>query len=51
MTTQNTNPEDRNIIEDLTVSEAETANVKGGGAVEYLLVIDGIKGESDDTRK
>ena len=51
MTTQNTNPEDRNVIEDLTVSETETAKVKGGGFVDHLLVIDGVKGESDDTRK
>ena len=32
MTTQNTNSEDREIIEDLTVSETETGKVKGGAS-------------------
>lgn len=52
MTTQNTNPEDRNVIEDLTVSETETENVKGGHASDrYLLDLSGVKGESEDVRK
>lgn len=51
MTTPNTKPENAVVIEDLTVSESETANVKGGAAVDFLLVVDGVKGESDDTRR
>jgi hypothetical protein len=38
-----------NVIEDLTVGEIETTNIKGG-ATDYLLVIDGIKGESSPRR-
>ncbi|HSB26479.1 MAG TPA: hypothetical protein VLE19_01430 [Pyrinomonadaceae bacterium] len=49
MTTENTQqPADK--IEDLTVIETETANVKGGAAVDYLLQIDGIQGESTEDR-
>jgi hypothetical protein len=33
------------IIEDLTLNETETANIKGGPS-DYLLEIDGIIGES-----
>ena len=40
-------PEDRSAIEDLTVSETESANVKGGGH-DILLELDGVKGESRD---
>lgn len=47
MTTQNTKPENAEVIEDLTVSETETANVKGG-AVDMFLRLDGVKGESGD---
>lgn len=40
-----------NQIEDLTVSETETENVKGGMfASDYLLTLDGVKGESSDDR-
>jgi hypothetical protein len=40
-----------NQIEDLTVSETETENVKGGMfAADYLLQLDGVKGESSDDR-
>ena len=40
-------PKDPTAIEDLTVSETETANVKGG-AVDMFLRLDGVKGESGD---
>jgi hypothetical protein len=38
-----------NAIEDLTPGEIETTNIKGG-ASDYLLEIDGIKGESSPRR-
>jgi hypothetical protein len=38
-----------NVIEDLTVGEIETTNIKGG-PFDYLLEIDGIKGESSPRR-
>ena len=39
-----------NVIEDLTLAEAEAGHVKAG-ASDYLLEIEGIKGEStNDTR-
>jgi len=34
-----------NVIEDLTLDEADTANIKGG-PTDYLLELEGIKGES-----
>ena len=35
-------------IEDLTLREAEATHIKGGPAsADYILPIDGIKGESD----
>lgn len=37
------------MIEDLTLNETETENVKGG-ASDYLLELDGVKGESKATR-
>ena len=51
MTTQNTKPEDHNIIEDLTVSETETANVKGGSPGRYLIELNDLKGEAEEVRK
>jgi hypothetical protein len=33
------------LIEDLTLSETETENIKGGPS-DYLLELDGVKGES-----
>ena len=49
MTSQNTQPEEQIAVEDLTVSETETATVKGGAGTDYLLLIDGVKGESAST--
>ena len=49
MTTENTKLENPDVIEDLTVSETETANVKGG-AVDIFLRFDEAKGESQDTK-
>jgi hypothetical protein len=39
-----------NIIEDLTVDETAAQNVKGGPS-DYLLELDGIKGESATDRR
>jgi hypothetical protein len=36
-------------IEDLTLDELEAGNVKGGPA-DYLLELDGVKGESKTSR-
>jgi hypothetical protein len=48
MTTENTQ-QAADKMEDLTVSETETANVNGGmAAVDYYLQIDGVQGESKD---
>ena len=42
MTTENTKPENPDVIEDLTVSDTETANVKGGiSVVDYYLKLEG----------
>lgn len=38
------------VIEDLTLNETEMENVKGG-PTDYLLELDGIKGESRAARK
>ena len=38
-----------NNIEDLTLNESEAGTVKGG-ASDYLLELDGVKGESKDDR-
>ena len=38
------------VLKDLTVSETETTNIKGGTALDYLLVNDGIKGETEAGR-
>ena len=38
-----------NNIEDLTLNESEADTVKGG-AVDFLLQLDGVKGESKDDR-
>jgi hypothetical protein len=47
----NDKQQSENQIEDLTVSETETENVKGGMyAAELLLKIEGVKGESRDSR-
>jgi hypothetical protein len=38
-------PEDHNSIEELTLNETAATQIKGG-ANDYLLKLDGIKGES-----
>jgi hypothetical protein len=38
------------IIEDLTVNEAEAEEVKGGPLVDYFLHVDGVDGESASER-
>ncbi len=40
--------EQSNAIEDLTLNETNAENVKGGPS-DYLLTLDGIKGESSGT--
>ena len=37
-------------VEDLTVSEAGAAEVKGGAQVDYFLKLKGIDGEATDGR-
>ena len=39
-----------NNIEDLTLNESEAGAVKGGPS-DYLLELDGVKGESKDDRQ
>lgn len=41
--------EPSSVIEDLTLDETSSENVKGGPS-DYLLELDGIKGESKDSR-
>ena len=37
-------------VEDLTVSEVNAAEVKGGAQVDYFLKLKGIDGEATDAR-
>lgn len=39
-----------NAIEELTLNETGADQVKGGAAIDYLLQIDGIKGESTQSK-
>jgi hypothetical protein len=44
-------PENHNTIEELTLNETTASQIKGGpSASDYLLEIDGVKGESSGPR-
>ena len=49
MTSQNTQPEEQITVEDLTVNETETANIKGGSG-RYLIELQDLKGDVDPHR-